>query len=88
MFPDEYAVQPAATASSTTNLQKVGDCNLYETNYMSGYYDANNRVYKDNLPTCNYNYLHHYLGNAVEFTAPAQLSATDTTEATNAVISR
>lgn len=71
-FPDDYSVQPATTASSVKNEQRVGDCNLYEKDYMSGT-DMNLNdyaVYSSDVPTCVYNYLHHWLGNAVEFSLP------------------
>lgn len=87
-FPDEYAIAPASLAHHTANEQKVGDCMLYEIDYMSSYYDSTDRMYVENLPTCNYNYLHHYLGNAVEFLAPAVTIDTVNDQHTNARIER
>lgn len=63
---------------------------MYEVDYMRGAFDSDDVVYQDtnNVPRCKFNYLTNYLGNAVEFTAPALTPATDTVAATNAMIRR
>lgn len=33
-------------------------------------------VYQNDKPSCVFNYLHHWLGNAIEFTAPEYTSTT------------
>lgn len=88
MFPDEYAIAPASLAHSSANEETVGECNLYAIDYMETYYDTTDRMYSENLPSCRYNYLHHYLGNSVEFLAPPVTLDTINNEWTNAVLER
>lgn len=87
-FPDEYTIAPASLAHAVANEETVGECNLYVVDYMQDYYDTTDRVYVENLPSCRYNYLHHYLGNVVEFTAPPVTLDTVNNEWTNAVLER
>lgn len=85
-FPDDYVLSPASLGSSQTPDESAGACNLYEIDYMSGTYTSDDKVFEETAPACKYNYLHHYLGNVIEFTAPVKETVND--DAVDAKIQR
>lgn len=68
-FPDDYWVQGADEASTVANEGNAGTCYLYVMDFMYGEdnYANADKVYQGDTPDCKFNYLHHWLGNAVEF---------------------
>jgi hypothetical protein len=48
VFPDDYSIHPSTLGTTDANEQKVGDCQLYERNYLSSGTPPSDEAYYSN----------------------------------------